>query len=352
MPKLVQLTAALNTPWGLAFLPDGRMLITQKGGTLVLVSADGATVSAPITGVPSVDSSGQGGLLDVALDPQFDLSTNRRIYLAYSEPAAGGTNRTAVARANLNAALTALEGVSVIFQQMPAKASSGHYGSRILFRADGSMFVTLGDRQGFPAEAQQLPSQLGKVVRINRETGAPLADNPFYAMGGNSAAIWSYGHRNPQAAAIHPATGDLWVTEHGPQGGDEVNLALAGRNFGWPNVSYGCNYGDPVSTTCRIGGGVHNAPFTAPLAFWYATSTAPGGAMFYTGARFPEWQGSFFVGGLAGRTIYRFVLNGNAVVGHEPLFFGQHEIRDLKQGPDGWIYFLSRNTNRIYRIER
>lgn len=351
VPRLVQLPAALNTPWALAFLQDGRMLVTQKGGSLVLVSADGATVST-ITGVPTVDSSGQGGLLDVALDPQFDLATNRRIYLAYSEPAAGGTNRTSVARADLNAGLTALQNVAVIFQQTPPKASSGHYGSRILFRSDGTMFVTLGERQGFASESQQLTSQLGKVVRISRDTGSIPADNPFASMGGNAAAVWSYGHRNPQAAAIHPTTGELWVTEHGPQGGDEVNLALPSRNFGWPNVSYGCNYGDPVGNNCRIGGGVHNAPYTAPLAFWYPTSTAPGGAMFYTGSRFPEWQGNLFVGGLAGRTLYRFVLNGSAVVSHEPLFFNQHEIRDLKQGPDGWIYFLSRNANRIYRIER
>ena len=357
MPKLTLFATGLNTPWGMKFLPDGRLLVTQKGGTLVLVSADGATISAPITGVPAVDANGQGGLLDVALDPAFNLASNRRIYLAYSEPGSGGTNGTAVARADLNAALTALDNVTVIFQQMPKKVSQGHYGSRIIFRTDGTMFVTLGERQmpiNATNEAQSLTSQLGKVVRINTDGSIP-ADNP-YATDAEplTRPVWSYGHRNPQAAALHPATGDLWVTEHGPQGGDEVNLSLPKRNFGWAIVSYGCNYGDPVGTSCRIGGGVHNSPYTPPLAFWYPTSTAPGGAMFYTGSRFPEWQGNLFVGGLAGKTLYRLVLNtGNtAIVGQEPFFAGQHEIRDLKQGPDGWIYMISRNANAIYRIER
>jgi glucose/arabinose dehydrogenase len=339
----------------MAFLPDGRLLVTQKGGTVVVVSADGKTISSPITGTPAVDSAGQGGMLDVALDPAFDLSTNRVIYLAYSEPGSGGTNGTAVGRAELNATLTAVTNWRVIFQQTPKKVSQGHYGVRMLFRCDGTMFVTLGERQMPPDstnEAQSLTSQLGKVVRINRDGSIP-ADNP-YATDTNTVtrAIWSLGHRNPQAAAIHPTTGELWVTEHGPQGGDEVNLALPCRNFGWPTVSYGCPYGAPVGVACRYGGGVHNAPFTPPLAFWYPTSSAPGGAMFYTGSRFPEWQGSFFVGGLAGRTLYRLVLNGGAVVGQESFFASQHEIRDLKQGPDGWIYLLSRNTQQILRIER
>ena len=248
MPKLTLFATGLNTPWGMKFLPDGRLLVTQKGGTLVLVSADGATISAPITGVPAVDANGQGGLLDVALDPAFNLASNRRIYLAYSEPGSGGTNGTAVARADLNAALTALDNVTVIFQQMPKKVSQGHYGSRIIFRTDGTMFVTLGERQmpiNATNEAQSLTSQLGKVVRINTDGSIP-ADNP-YATDAEplTRPVWSYGHRNPQAAALHPATGDLWVTEHGPQGGDEVNLSLPKRNFGWAIVSYGCNYGDP-----------------------------------------------------------------------------------------------------------
>lgn len=354
MPKLTVFATGLNQPWGMAFLPDGRVLVTQKPGSLVLLSATG-TVQTTISGVPAVDAGGQGGLLDVALDPQFNLSTNRRIYLAYSEPGPNGTNGTAVARADLNVGLTALENVEVIYQQLPKKVSGGHYGSRIIFRPDGTMFITLGERQ-MPIsptnEAQSLTSHLGKVVRIRPDKTIP-ADNPFASSTDPlTRAVWSYGHRNPQAAAIHPTTGELWVTEHGPQGGDEVNLALAGRNFGWPTVSYGCNYGATVGTACRIGGGTHNAPFTPPAAYWYPTSTAPGGAMFYNGTRFPEWQGNLLVGGLAGRTLYRFVISGNAIVGQEPFFSGQHEIRDLKQGPDGWIYLISRNTNQILRIDR
>ena len=332
----------------MAFMPDGRLLVTQKSGTLALVSANGQSVST-ISGVPAVDARGQGGLLDVVLDPQF--ATNRRIYLTYSEPGPNDTNGTAVARARLNTAGTALEQVTVIFQQTPKRASTFHYGSRMVFANDGALFVTLGERALFASEAQTLTSQLGKVVRIDTN-GAPLPSNPFFAQGGAAAAVWTYGHRNPQAATLHPTTGELWVGEHGPQGGDEVNLALAGRNFGWPNVSYGCNYGDPVGTACRVGGGTHMAPYTPPLAYWFATSTAPGGMLFYTANRFPEWQGNLFVGGLVGRTLYRMVMSGPQAGAVEAMFAGQHEVRDIKVGPDGFIYLLSRNTNAIYRIER
>ena len=333
----------------MAFLPDGRLLVTQKGGSLVIVSANGQSISAPVGGVPTVDARDQGGLLDVAIDPQF--ATNRRVYLAYSE-LVGGENGTAVARGPLNAASTALEKVTVIFRQLPKKANStGHYGSRLVFRADGTLFVTLGERQGYSSEAQSLASQLGKVVRIHPDGSIP-SDNPFVAQGGNAAAVWTYGNRNVQAATLHPTTGELWISEHGPQGGDEVNVALAGRNFGWPTVSYGCNYGAPIGTGCRISGGTHSPAYAEPAVYWYPTSTAPGGMLFYTGSRFPEWQGSLFVGGLAGRTLWRFVLNGNTVVGQEPFFAGQHEVRDLKQGPDGWIYMISRNAGQILRVER
>jgi glucose/arabinose dehydrogenase len=352
-PKLTVFASGLSEPWGMAFLPDGRLLVTRKGGSLVLVSLDGATVSSPITaGVPAVDRLGQGGLLDVVLDPHFNLATNRRIYIAYSEPGPLGTNGTAVARADLNVTFTALENVTVIFQQMPKKSSTAHYGSRLIFRPDGTLFVLLGERFSSRTEAQLLESQLGKVVRIKTDGTIP-SDNPYVSKGGNAAAVWSYGHRNVQAGALHPTTGELWVAEHGPQGGDEVNLALAERNFGWPNVSYGCDYGQPIGTACRIGGGVHAKAYTEPLAYWYPTSMAPGGAAFYTGNKFPEWQGSFFVGGLRGNmTLYRLMLNGNTIVGQEPFFAGEHEIRDIKQGPDGWLYIISRNANQILRVER
>ena len=346
---LTVFATGLSAPWGMTFLPDGSLLVTQKAGTLVRVSADGATVSPPIAGVPAVDASGQGGLLDVALDPQF--ATNRRVYLSFSEPGSG-TNGTAVARSELNTMHTALDNVAVIFRQEPKKAgTSAHYGSRLAFRADGTLFVTLGERASFAAEAQSLASQLGKIVRVDASGAAP-PDNPFFAQGGSAAAVWSYGHRNPQAAAVNPVTGELWIAEHGPQGGDEVNIARAGYNYGWPNVSYGCNYGDPIGTACRIGGGTHGMPYTPPLAYWYPTSTAPGGMAFYTGSAFPEWQGNLFVGGLAGRTLWRLVLDGTRITGVEAMFPGQYEIRDVRMGPDGRLYLVSRNTNSILRVER
>jgi glucose/arabinose dehydrogenase len=353
-PNLTVFASGLASPWSLVFVPEGTvadalLLVTQKEGTLVRVNSAGV-VSAPISGVPIVDSRDSGGLLDIVLDPQFAI--NRRLYLSFTEPVvSGSTTRTAVARGELNPAGTALDNVVVIFRQSPEKPGTGHYGSRLVFRADGTLFVTLGERTAYAAEAQDITSQLGKIVRINPDGGIP-ADNPFVSMGGTAAAVWSTGHRNPQTATLHPTTGELWVTEHGPQGGDEVNLVLAARNFGWPNVSYGCPYFSPVGAACRIGGGVHNAPYTPPAAFWYPTSTAPGGAVFYTGTRFPEWQGNLFVGGLAGKTLYRLVLDGSKIVGQEPFFAGLHEIRDLKQGPDDWIYMISRNANQILRIGR
>jgi glucose/arabinose dehydrogenase len=344
----VSFASALNQPWGMTWLPDGRLLVAQKGGSLVLLNANGS-MSGVVQGTPPVDAGGQGGLLDVALDPQF--ATNRRIYLAFSEPVSGGTNRTSVARGVLNDSATQVTNLSVIFRQAPDKVSSGHYGSRLLFRGDGSLFVLLGDRQGFAAEAQQMASMLGKVVRINTD-GQPMADNPYFSQGGNAAYVWTLGHRNPQAGAIHPTTGELWVAEHGPQGGDEVNLCVPGRNFGWPTVSYGCNYGQPVGTACRLGGGTHAPTFVEPLVYWWPTSMAPGGMVFYTGNRVPAWQGNLFVGALAAtKALYRFELNGTQVVRFEALFPGQHEIRDVRQGPDGYLYIVSRNANSILRIE-
>jgi aldose sugar dehydrogenase len=347
--RLVPFASGLATPWGLAFLPDRRLLVTEKGGTLRLVSADGMALS-PVSSTLVVDASGQGGLLDVALDPQFPA--NRRVYLSFSEPGSGteaGLSGTAVYRAELNAAASALENGTVIFRQRPKVSGGGHYGSRLVFRRDGTLFVTLGERQkGSPA--QDLTGQLGKVVRVDTD-GNAAAGNPGFGPGA-SPHLWTAGHRNPQAAALHPETGDLWVTEHGPQGGDEVNVALPGRNFGWPNVSYGCNYGDPVGTGCRIAGGTHAPGYSEPQAYWFPTSTAPGGMAFYTGDRFPEWRGNLFVGGLAGQTLWRLVLDGTRVVGHEALFPGLHEIRDVRQGPDGLLYLVTRNGNQILRVER
>jgi glucose/arabinose dehydrogenase len=255
-----------------------------------------------------------------------------------------------VARGELDAAATALTNVTVIFRQTPKRPSTDHYGSRLVFRDDGTLFVTLGERDSFRTEAQDIGSQLGKVVRINTDGTLP-ADNPFAAQGGLAAAVWTYGNRNPQAAALHPLTRELWVTEHGPQGGDEVNLALPGRNFGWPIVSYGCEYGATPGEACRIGGGTH-AGFFEPLIYWWPQSTAPGGMAFYTGSQFPERRNNLFVGGLNGQTLWRFVLDGSQINGVERLFSFQEQIRDVRQGPDGGLYIVSRSSEAIFRVER
>jgi glucose/arabinose dehydrogenase len=352
-PRTRTLNASLASPWGLAFLPDGRMIVTQKGGTMVLLSADGATVLAALTGVPTVDASGQGGLLDVALDPDFDGSTNAWIYWTYSEPGPGGAG-TAVARGRLVG--TSLQDVAVIFRQLPKVGGSGHYGSRLAFRGDGTLLVTLGERQlDNPANpgvqyAQNVANHLGKVVRFHRDGSIPV-DNPSFGAGAQPA-LWSIGHRNPQGAAIHPATGELWLLEHGPQGGDELNRVVPGGNYGWPLASYGCPYGAPVGTACRVGGGTHAPTYVEPAAYWVPTSIAPAGMTFYTGTRFPEWHGNVLFGALAGTALWRVALDGNGVASRERLFGTLGErIRNVRQGPDGWLYLLT-DSGKLIRVER
>jgi aldose sugar dehydrogenase len=362
-PVAKTFTSGLNTPWGMTFLPDGRILVTEKGGTIRIVSADGRVVSASISGVPKVDSAaGQGGLLDVEIDPNF--SSNRRVYWSYSEPGSGADtnkNGTAVARGELNTDATGLSNVTVIFRQVPKVASQGHFGSRIVFGTDGMMWVALGDRQVLPDQAQNLANHIGKVVRINTDGVAP-AGNPFVDTAGAAKEIFTLGHRNIQGAARHPITGDLWTNEHGPQGGDEVNREVAGKNYGWPVISYGQSYG----TTQQIGVGTSKAGLEQPLTYWEAldgstpaqgaakSSMAPSGMMFYTGTNFPEWQGSLFIGALAGKSAWRVTLNENRLTGRERLFSDLNErIRAIKQGPDGWIYLLTDSASgRIVRVER
>ncbi len=332
------------------------MLVTERGGQLKRVSADGRTVSAPISGMPAVDSGGQGGLLDVAV--AGDFATSRRIFLSFAEPGTGaeaGTNGTAVGTGLLNTGSTAVTGWTVIFRQSPKVASAGHFGGRLVVGSGGTLFVTLGDRQANSerGRAQELGAGHGKVMRIRTDGGVP-ADNPFVGTAGAQATIWSYGHRNVQGAALHPGTGELWTNEHGPQGGDEVNRTLPGRNYGWPLVSYGCEYGTPVGNCLPVGNATSLAGTEQPLSYWVPTSIAPSGMAFYTGDRFPEWRGNVFVGALAGRALWRLTLNGNAVASREPLFTDLNErIRDVRQGPDGWLYLLTDNTSgRILRIVR
>lgn len=344
-PRYVVLNDLLVRPWGLAFLPDGRILVTEKRGRMVILSAEGTTVQAALTDLPAVANASQGGLLDVALDPDF--TTDPWIYWTYAEPGSGsemGLAGTAVARGRLIG--STLNDVEVIYRQKPKVTGGGHFGSRIAFRSDRTLYVTLGERQKF-TPAQDLATTLGKVIRINRDGTIP-PDNPSII--GAEPEIMSYGHRNPQGAAIRPGGDDLWVTEHGPQGGDEINKIVAGGNYGWPVVSYGCNYGDPVSDACRIGGGVHAPNYIEPVSYWVPVSIAPSGMIFYTGTGFPQWQGHLFLGALAGTALWRVEINNDQEVLRERLFFEPNErIRDVEQGPDGWIYLLT-DSGKLVQI--
>lgn len=359
-PKTTVLNSGLSSPWGMAFLPDGRMLVTQKSGSMVIVSADGATVSGAFSpGLPGLVSGGQGGLLDVVLDPDFNATSNTRVYWTFSEAGAGGSG-TAVARGNLVG--NSIQSAQVIYRQTPKVGGEGHFGSRLVFRGDKTLMVTLGERQlddpanPTTANAQNLKTTLGKTIRINQDGGIP-SDNPNFGVAGTLPEIWSTGHRNPQGAAMRPGTADLWVTEHGPLGGDELNRVLPGKNYGWPLSSYGCPYTAGVNTpSCRPSGGTHAPTFEEPKSYWLPTSTAPSGLMFYTGNRFNDlgWRGSVFTGGLAGSTLWRIALNGDNVSAMEEVAvvksLGQR-IRAVKQGPDGWIYLLS-DGGQLIRLER
>lgn len=329
--QVTSLVKGLNNPWGLAFLPDGRMLVTERTGRLRLAGIDGK-LSAAIQGVPEVHAQGQGGLLDVALDPAF--ASNQRIYLSYSESGSGGTSGTAVYRARIDLANLALHDGSVIFRQAPKTTGNGHYGSRLVFGRDGVLFVTLGERQKFDP-AQDRAAHLGKVVRIHADGSIP-ADNPFAKASGVLPQIWSLGHRNPQGAALHPQTGHLWTSEHGAMGGDEINIPQPGKNYGWPVISYGRHYSGG-----KIGEGVAKTGIEQPVCYW-DPSIAPGNMAFYTGKRIAQWQGNLFVTALKDQSLVRLTLDGNRVTGHEKLLpdIGKR-LRDVRVGPDGWLYLLT-----------
>jgi glucose/arabinose dehydrogenase len=335
----------LDRPWGLDFLPDGRIIVTEKPGSLRLVSKDGK-LSPPIRGVPKVDARGQGGLLDVTLHPKF--AENRLVYLSYAEPGPDGTNSTAAARGTLSADGTTLEGVQVVFSQKPKVDSIRHYGSRVVFAPDGLMFVTTGERSDrqYRGQSQDLNSHLGKVIRLTDDGRVP-PDNPLVGRAGALPEIWSYGHRNIQGAAIHPVTGRLWTIEHGPQGGDEINIPAAGANHGWPLVSHGVEYGG-----APIGDGKKDAPGMAdPIVTWTPV-IAPGGMTFYTADLFPAWKGNLFISGLRSRALVRLELDGDRVVREERLLMEVRDrIRDVAIGPDGAAYVATDASNgRILRV--
>lgn len=340
------IATGLDKPWAFEFLPDGRILLSEKPGRLRILDRDGR-LSPPAGGLPPVLESGQGGLLDVALDPDF--ARNHLVYWSYAEARDGG-NATALARGVLTErdGTPALQQVKVIFRQQPALDSRLHFGSRIVFGRDGTLFLTLGERSipAGRAQAQDLGSDLGKIVRIDRDGGIPR-DNPLVGRSGVRPEIWSYGHRNVQAAALDPASGRLWTVEHGARGGDELNQPQAGRNYGWPVISYGIEYnGEPIGAGLTAKDGMQQ-----PVYYWDPV-IAPSGMLFYTGAMFPAWRGSIFVGGLAGAKLVRLQMRDGRVAGEEWLLQGRR-IRDVRQGPDGAIYVLTDGPGaQLLRIAR
>jgi len=340
--RVITVAEGLETPWGLAFLPDGRMLVTERVGRLRIVSSAGE-LSQPLTGVPQVHARGQGGLLDVVLGPDFEA--DRRIYFSYAEPTARGV-RTAVARAVLDVDALRIEGLEVIFAQNEDPSGRHHFGSRLVFASDGSLFITLGDRSHHRDRAQELDNHFGKIVRVTPDGSIP-ADNPFVERANALPDIWSFGHRNIQGAALHPRTGVLWTHEHGPQGGDEVNIGKAAANYGWPEITYGREYG----TGFRIGEGTERDDVEPPVHQW-TPSIAPSGMAFYTGDAFPQWQGNLFVGALRGQLLSRLELDNGQVV-HEERFLTElrSRIRDVRNGPDGLLYLLDESNGRILRLE-
>jgi len=339
--KVVVVAKGLDHPWGLAFLPDGRALVTEKSGRLRYLGKDGK-LSEPLSGVPKVDDGGQGGLLGVALDPGF--AGNRLVYLSFSEPGDGGTAGTAVARGRLGE--RGLEDVRVIYRQVPKVKSGNHYGSRLVFDRDGALFVTQGDRYNQRPLVQDLTTDIGKIVRITTDGGVP-AGNPFANKPGARPEIWSYGHRNAQGAALHPATGRLWTVEHGAQGGDELNHPEAGRNYGWPVITYGVDYSGE-----KIGEGTTKAGMEQPVHYW-DPSIAPSGLLIYTGDAFPDWKGDYFTGSLKFGRLVRLELDGDKVV-KEERYLGERgeRIRDVVQGPEGFIYLLTdADPGSVLRLE-
>lgn len=338
------LTEALKSPWGITSLPDGRLLITEKEGTMRIATTDGK-LSEPITGLPKVNPSGQGGLLGVRVDPDF--ARNRMVFWVFSEPLVEG-NLTAVGKGKLSADEKKIEGATVIYQATPAYKGNLHYGGRILFDKEGNLFVSTGERSDLVTrpQAQSLNSGLGKVIHITKE-GKPAPGNPFLGQAGVRPEIYSYGHRNVQSLAIDPVSGDLYEGEFGPRGGDEINHIQPGKNYGWPTITYGIEYSGQ-----KVGEGIQQKNGLEQPVYYWDPSVSPSGMTFYTGDRIPEWKNNLFVGTLSGMHIDRLVLKDGKVVGEERLLSGEFQrFRDITQGKDGALYAVT-DQGRLYRIDK
>jgi aldose sugar dehydrogenase len=340
--KVETWAGGLAHPWSLAFLPDGNMLVTERPGRLRVATRDGK-LSAPLAGLPRIYASGQGGLLDIVLDRNF--AQNRTAYFCFAEPMDGGA-RTALARARLaDATPPRLDDVQVIYRQEGPPSHGLHFGCRIAQGTDNLLFLTQGDHGSHRNEAQNLGNHLGKIIRIAPDGSAPR-DNPFIGRSDAKSEIWSYGHRNSQGAAIHPATGKLWMAEHGPRGGDEINIADKGKNYGWPVIGYGVEY-----SGAKAHDSTHRSGMEQPVKYW-VPSISPSGMAFYYGDLFPAWRGSLFIGGLSARILVRLSLDGQKVTGEERLLQELGErIRDVRAGLDGALYLLTDNSaGRILRV--
>lgn len=337
-------TSGLASPWGITSLPDGRLLVTEKSGNLRIVTVSGQ-VSEPIQGLPAVNNSGQGGLLGLCIDPNF--TTNRMVYWVFSEAISGG-NVTAVGKGRLSNNETSIEIPTVIYRANPANASDLHYGGRILFDSTGNLLVSTGERSVLQTRplAQSTTAALGKIVRITT-TGSPASGNPNFNQAGALPELFSIGHRNPQGLAIHPVTGDLWQSEHGPRGGDEINRVQAGLNYGWPTITYGIEYGgQPIGNAIQQQEGMQQ-----PVYYWDPV-ISPSGMTFYKGNRIPEWQNNLFVGALSGSHIARLVISNNQVVGEERLLSQENQrFRDITQTADGALYAVT-DQGRLYKIDK
>ena len=334
--RVVRLVERLEHPWGLAFLPDGGMLITEREGRLRIVGKDRKLEPQPVSGLPAIAAQGQGGLLDVALHPRY--AENGLVYLSYSARGEGGVG-TEVARGRLKG--NRLEDVQVIFRQQPKGSTGRHFGSRLVFDRKGYLYITLGDR-GEQDRAQKPDDHAGSVIRLHDDGRVP-ADNPYAGKPGWKPEKYTIGNRNMQGAALHPRTGALWTHEHGPQGGDEINIIRAGANYGWPVITYGANYG----TGTRIGEGTHKPGMEQPLHQW-VPSIAPSGMAFYEGDRFPRWRGDLFVGALRDQMLVRLKLDGDKVVKEERMLKNAiGRIRDVRSGPDGYLYLLTDESNGV-----